>query len=1079
MKQILIKGLALLLACLMLLPVLASCNTDSGEQESNTEAESQTETATDSGGATDTVAVTEITSESATEAATSTGTEAASTEAGTEGNSEATTQETTSLNYIPLEFETKPEIVLAESVSRDYLEPISWRVEGENFTATSIPSTSYKSTATNASEGYVFYSGGYTPKEWGEEGFDITKYTKEFDVVYEITVPASGYYKLTTSAGDRNHYATTNFSVIIDDREPVHCSKGKVVSQVPHIGNSTLGELFELLDVGVFYLKRGEHRITFRMDNTDGYNDMDHKSNPFKRICFMMDYFEFNRVYSDNDAPIVTYAADVSKDENVAILKEAAEMNVFDESYPVHIKYVHFFEDDGRGSYTITDHSGKVIKRKYFEGTKNEIRSIEITIENHPTGYFKLQAGDYVEYYLVLPAFADRTVTDSPFAMDSALTQRVANLDRIASYSAIYRMMGITWVRERMAWGSYQEDYDKTTGVYTYDEEYAGKIKDRLTVIKNTGLNVLLTFSSAAQWAKDLAKAVPGSQVTDGNTLGTYGTQLAAYDALKRVSKTLDGVVDIMELMNEPDHTFRDIAEHYSGWFKAAALGVIDSGSDMAISIAGMCQPTNWKDFFGLTMSSDLMKYSSIYNFHSHKDLPPDTSVPDYGGAVTMKNFPQALSLLGITQPIWISESGMKMPSEIPTDTHLSKQAPYIISSAVQALSYGVDKYFWFLGTRYTEAGGDYGSFSANDRAYPTMAAYAVMTKMLGEGKYIGELHDLPDGVRGYLFNTGERVVAVVWKTTGTKAYTFNAEAPVIVTSMMGEQKFYEPKKDKGTITLNIGVEPVYITYSIPPEEYYAHSYSEPDEIVQPTLGFGDRIVITPEFEGYIFSESEKYNGHQIKDGSVINVRVVNHNEVAVTGKISVEIPGFEITGIDKEVTVQPHSEEFIKLTLSYVGPEIFDDHLTFTGTFWEAGKTEAEGVACSPTSVSVYSTESIVDRRVYFTLSGNLSLGNQLDPKTLKDVLVYIDGFVMDIHSVKVNVNDKELDSTKIKLEEAPGEPAHSVGKSMILTMDLSDLAPGKYMVYIGVISDGGDIQVQGFQVRYDGETVRFTTDW
>ncbi len=1078
MKQFSIKGLALLLACLMLCSVLASCNTEPEQTEPETEG--LTDTTTDSN--------VETGPETATETPT---TAEGNTEAGTEGNSESTSTETPSLNYTPLEFETKPEIELIESVSKDFLEPLSFRVEGENFTATTFSYGPYnKHAAPKVSEGYVFYSGALVPSEWEEDGFDISTYTKNFDMVYEITVPASGYYKLTTCAGDRNHYATTDFSVIIDDREPVHCLDGKVLGEVPNIGDGKLGELFQLVDMGVYYLKRGEHRITFRMDNEDGYTDKRTSEELFRRICFMIDYFELNRVYSDNDAPLVKYDVDISGDENADILKEAAEMNVFDERYPIRIEYVHFFEESGRGSYVITDYAGNEIARKYFVGEANDIRRIEIDIENHPTGYFKLQAGDYVEYYLVLPSFADRTVTDSPFAMDSALTQRVGNLDRIASYSAIYRMMGITWVRERMAWESYQTAYNQTTGTFGYDDAYIGKIKDRLTVIKDSGLNVLLTFSSAPNWAKDLATNYhPDSQITHNadeakndpakkkttTYLGTYGTQLAIYDAAKRAATTLNGVVDIMELMNEPDHTFRDLAEHYSGWFKAAALGVIDSGSGMSISIAGMCQPTNWKDFFGLIMNSDVMSYSSIYNFHSHKDLPPDVSVPDYGEAVTMKNFPQALSLLGVTKPIWISESGMKIPSETPTDLHLSKQTPYVVSSAVQALSYGIDKYYWFLGAHYLEAGGDYGSFSKNDRAYPTIAAYAVLTNMLGEGKYIGELNDLPDDVRGYLFDTGERVVAVVWKTSGSKVYTFKADAPIIETSMMGQQILRNPS-DKGTISINVGTEPVYITYSIPPESYYAHSYSEPDEIVQPTLDFGDRIVITPEFEDYFFDSDTKYNGHQIKDGSVINLRVVNHNNVAVTGKVSVNIPGFAIDGIDTVVTVQPHSEEYIKLTLRYVGPEIFDDHVTFTGKFWDATKTEAEGVACSPTAVSVYATEKGINRKVYFTLSGNLQEGEKIDPQILKDVIVYIDGY-LDIHKIQININDSDF--TNFTLEEAPGEPKYEIGKSMILTMDLSGLAPGKYMVYIGVLSDGGDIQVQGFQVRYDGETVRFTNDW
>ncbi len=1062
----------------MILSVLVSCET---EMQEITSTDAETEAVESGNGET------EVGETEAVDTDTETDTE---TETDTDGG------ETGTLNYDPVELESKRDMVPDyegyENLSKDYLQPYSVWVEGENFTASSVPFS--KTAASNASGGYVYYSGQFVPDEWKQSDFDINKYEKNFDVVYEITVPASGYYRLTTSAGDRNHFATTDFSVIVDDKTPIHCLDAKVIAQVPHIGNSSLGELFELLDMGVFYLERGEHRIVFRMDNVDGYTDKRSSTELFRRISFMIDYFVLNRVYSDNDAPIVAYDADISADPNVDILKAAANMNVFDQSYPIQIDYIHFFEETGRGNYTITDHAGNVILRRYFTGEANDIQRVAIGIKNHPTGYFKLQAGDYVEYYLVVPSLADRKVTDSPFAMDSAISQlvvgsmQIGDVDRLASYAAVYRMAGVTWVRERMSWSYYQTGraYNEETGKYeyTYNDNYAQVVKTKMDILKDAGLNILMIFSSAPNWAKQVAADLPGSQIVlvkDPNKpnssttyLGTYDTQLAVYDAAKRAATVLDGTIDIIELMNEPDHTYRDIAEHYSGWFKAAALGVIDSGSDMPISIAGMCQPTNWKDFMALTMSSDVMSYSSIYNYHSHKDLPADVSVPDYGESVTMRNFPVALSLWGVTKPVWITESGMKMPSETPTDLHLQKQAPYIVTSAVQSLSYGIDKYFWFVGAPYLEAGGDYGSFSKNDRAYPIIGAYSVMTDVLGEGKYIGELSDLPDDVRGYLFNTGERVVAVIWRTKKTGVYTFKADAPVLITSMMGEQMLRSPN-EKGTISVNVGTEPIYITYSIPPEEYYDYVFEEDEEIVQPTLDFGDRIIITPEFEGYIFDEATKTGGHKITDGSVINVRVVNLNDVGVTGKVSVTIPGFTIEGLDTVVTVQPHDEEFITLTLRKTGPELFDDHVTFTGKFWDATKTEAEGVACSPTAVNVDANEKGIVRNIYFSLSGNLQSGKKIDPKILKNTTVYIDGF-REGSTVKILIDGKEFTNFKLTESESDGDE-ESARKYMELEMDLSDLVPGKYMIYIGVITQGGDMQVLGLYLRYDGETVLFTT--
>lgn len=1095
MKLTLIKVLSLILACLMLCGALASCaeevvetGTGTGTEGSTpTETEPQ-DTDTDTETETETETKTETETDTAKDTESETDTDKGDTDTDTETESETETvvveRETIpGIDYSPVELETRvdkaPEYEGYENMSKDYLQPSYILVEGEDYVASSINTTLGKySTPQNASGGYVYYSGGIIPAEWKQPGFDIDNYDTTFEVIYEITVESSGYYKLVTSTGDRNHRDTTNFSVIIDGKEGIHCTSAKVQAQAPSVGG-TLGELFEILDFGAVYLKRGEHRIIFRMDVADGYQDKPGGADvAYGRICFMMDYFSLSRVYSDNDSPVISYATDISKDPNASILEEAAKMNVFDASYPIQIDYVHFFEETGRGNYTITDYEGNVIYRRYFTGEENDIRKIQIGIKDHPTGYFKLQAGDYVEYYLVLPSLDSRTVVDSPFAMDVAVSQRVGNLERIKSFAAVYRMMGITWVRERLAWASYQTDrvYNKETGEYeyTYNESYLQKQKERYQLLKDAGLNVLLTFSTGAQWAKDLAiNYHPNSQVTSGNYLGTYGTQLAIYEATNKIASELDGVIDIIELMNEPDHTFRDIAEHYSGWFKAAALGVIDSGSDMSISISGMCQPVAWRDFFQLMFGSDVMEYSSIYNFHSHADLPSDASIPDYGSAITMRNFPQALALNGVTAPVWISESGMKLPSETPTDEHKEKQAPYIVTSAVQALSYGIDKYFWFLGAYYLEAGGDYGSFSKNDRAYPVIASYAIATKVLGQGKYIGELKDLPENVRGYLFNTGERIVAVVWRTKGQSAYTFEADAPVLVTSMMGEQRLREPNA-KGTISVNVSTDPIYITYTNPPTDYYAHSYDEPDEIVQPTVDFGDRVVITPEFPDFIFDTATKDGGHYIADGSIINVRVVNHNDVDVCGKVYVTIPGFTIEGLDTVVEVKAHDEAYIQLTLRKTGTELYDDHVTFTGKFWEAGKTEADGVETTPTAINVHATETKISRRVYYTLAGNLQEGKNVNPAILAATTVYVEG-VMEGCTVKILINEEEF--TNFTYTESVDAPSTEYGKAMTLTMDLSDLAPGKYMIYIGIYTPGGDLSVQGINVRYDGETVIFST--
>lgn len=1036
MKQKYIKILACLLACLMLGSALVSCKE---EPEESTEAPPESAP---------------VDGES---------TEPPSDTTATEATSEQTSESSTQPQYTPVELESKIDLVPNyepyEILTKDRLDPAFIQVEGEDYSSSTLWWEGLVVPGEAQSGGEIFY-GVNTPEEW-ERDPDSFDWNKPLTVSYKVKIPYTGYYTLLTKTGDLNQVYTTNFSLVIDNNKTIVASDCEIAEEVP--SEDSHRGVFQIVDMGAVYLTEGDHIFKFVLDVQDAYKDRDEKTWPYGRIAFLMDYFSLSRVYSDNDMPKMKYDVDISGDKNAELLKSATNVYVFDERYPIRIDYVHFFSEAGTGNYTITDYDGNVVYRKYFNGEKNDIRRVEIGIKDHPTGYFKLQAGEYVVYYVVTPSVETRTETNTRFAMDFASTSFITDPEKIGYYSSALRMIGVTWVRDRMAWGLYQTDYQN--GVSTFNESYMNELKQQMSAIDEAGLNIILMMSGAPNWANRFAAAI-GPDIYDkyetsdpdkinahNVQFGYYGTQLGIYDGTKKIAQELGDIVEMLELGNEPDLRRRDLPETYSGWFKAAALGIIDSGSNMMISVSGMCKPTNEKDYFGLMMGSDVLKYSSIFNYHSHSfRYPGSDTVLDFEHTLNAYLYTTSLELYGVEKPIWITEAGLKLPSETPTDAHKETQAPYLITSTVQSLSHGTDKHFWFVAAPYTEAGGDFGSFTAENQPYPTIAAHAIMTDVLGKANYIGELKNLPKDTRGYLFDNGERVVAVIWRTSGEGTYTFNADMPVIRTSMMGEEKLINPN-DKGTITVNVSSKPIYITYSAPPTDYYQHSFSEPETLKVPEVSFGDRVIITPEFADYIFDYDSTEIGHKVQDGTVINVRVVNLNTEAITGKVSVSIPGFTVNGLDTEITVLPQSEGYITLTLTKTSDVAFDDHVTFTGTF--------NGQQTSPTAIHVYSVQRD-SRPIVVKFDRSLMMNSTTDPKILKNVSMTINNFVGDI---QIKINEDEF--TKFTFVDNN------------LVMDLSELAPGKYYIYIGCITEGGDQQVVYLSLRYDGETVRFGNQW
>lgn len=1080
MKQVLIKILSLFLVCVMICSALASCVEEPVTEDTGTEPPTETETEAKtepSNKPTETEGESEETETQSK--VTETETELKVTETDTETETETEKEKETvapipGLDNSPVEIDTTPisQTPDTENISKDTFKPYEIVVEGEDYKADATTLENIQILdSIGMSEDKVLYS-VYVPEEWMAEGFDIKNWGKTIKITYEVTVFYAGYYNVQIAAGDRDKANTSNYTLKIDSKQAFSVKDATIASEVT-ANNETIKNMLQVVDFGRVYLKTGKRTFTIEIDLEDAFADRPDTEKEYGAIAFVIDYIKLTRVHAQTDTPVISYDADIAKDKNANILNASAKNNVFDKSYPIKIEYTHLFTKDESVPFFILDYAGNVIVRKYLAGKANEVTSITEVFNNHPTGYFKIVVGEDEYYYVVTPSFADRTVTDSPFAIDGNIAHPQRMTAELAeAYAAAFRLAGVTWTRERIGWAYYQ--YQNDDGSFRYSESYMNDtLKPQFGAIKSTGMNILAVFSSGPDWANKLPLGAGADETILRNTLGLYGTQLPVYEATNRLATELRGYVDILELANEPDHTYRDIAETYAGWFKAAALGIIDANKkaneaenanpddDIIISISGMCQPVNWRDFTGLMMSSEVEKYTAIYNYHSHTSLPTGNSTPDFAGnSINIRTYPQALELYGNEKPVWISESGMKIPTLEPSEDQKTKQTPYIVTSAIQALSYGTDKYFWFVGTHYEEAGGVYSTFTANHQPYPTVAAYAVMTSVLGEAKYIGELPGLTDGIRGYLFNTGERVVAVIWKTSKDAIYSIETSDPVIRTTMMGEEKILKPNKD-GVVKVKVTTEPIYITYTTPPSFYLEQKleYAEP---VQPEVDLGDYVVLTPFFEGYTFDTDTKDFGHKIEDGTVITLKVVNHSDYIISGKAFVEIPGFTVEGIDQVIGVMPHAERNIKLTLRKTGTEEYDDHIVFTGKFLING----DEYDCSPTAVNVYTGEK-VDRQIGIIYDTKIQFEKEMDPEILKEVSVTIANYSAD--RVIINVNGKEFTNFKLKVE----------GDKCEIIMDLSEFKSGKHMMSIGCVTKGGDMQVVSLNVRYDGEKVIFANGY
>ncbi|MBQ8408760.1 MAG: hypothetical protein IJY39_07830 [Clostridia bacterium] len=954
-----------------------------------------------------------------------------STEQPSEAESESETESATASTYdtTPLTLESPkdlyPEYEVYENVSTENLTPPDYvpfeqKYEAENYDNTTITFWNVAKSDEHSGGSLIqAITYGGAPKD----GWDYV-----YSVSYKVTVPTTGSYNITALTSALGQDYTSDYYVDVNGTRQLNVNKA-TATQLEDINYSLDKGLFYVYDLGNLSLNEGENTVSFVVNNEDSQAS-------WNRVSFFFDYFTLEAVKPDDLKPEavaeISYDVDVSKVEDGKVIAGAAEVNVFDCRFPVKLSFSHYFKEAGKQSYTVTNFFGDVVYEGTLEGALYDLAKVERGIKNHPTGFFTFACGEQTFNYVVTPSYELRTLESSPFAMDYAAQYHNNNLTNCYNVTAAARLAGVTWVRERAGWNS----YEPTKGNYKFTST-----ENLFKTIDSTGMNLLVDLCPAPTWATST------TGYTGKNRAGGFQhNQLAFYNMCKAMVEYYDGVVDAWELWNESDHGFAvETAELFAAWYKAGALGVIDADADMIVSFGGFCQPNTNSDYVHLTMLNDILKYSSIYNYHSHIAQPSTYSFVDFNKTAMQRYaYPTASLYNTLNRPIWITEAGMRIDNMVYKS--YIEQASYIVTSTVQSLSAGTDMHYWFLLSPYMESGGDFGTFAPDLTPYPTLAAGATMTEVLGEAKYLGELLDLPNKAYGYLFNTGSRMASVIWTQKGETEYTFEANAPVIVTDLMGGKTLVEPTD--GKITVAIGTYPIFITYSTPLEAYYKQVFDD-SKLENLTFTLGDRVVLSPEFENYDINDANiKKNGHEISDGLKIKVRVTNYNSVAVTGKVNATLMGFEVQGCDTEITVEPFSEGFITLTLKKTGSEGINSYITFVGTF--------NGEETSKASAHVY-TKGTAD-------TGSLIFAGVKDGTSLR---------AGKLGNIRVIAQDGADGVPTVLLNEQPIDTfTYENGE---FKLDLSWIEVGKYVLIVALEADGGDYIFTHVTFHYDGEEVIF----
>lgn len=526
-----------------------------------------------------------------------------------------------------------------------------------------------------------------------------------------------------------------------------------------------------------------------------------------------------------------------------------------------------------------------------------------------PTGAYHVQASapgqtsPTAGAFAVLPDLASRpTVEDSPFAVDVYGAKLIATADATA-FADVLELTGVEWIRDRTRWN---DTINPSLGTISFASETQPHAW--LEAADAVGLKTLSSYHGAPSWTTTTTRKLPQDL-------------RAAYQYAVAAGTEYDGLVHAWQLWNEQNRGFALAAEgadRYASVTKAAALGFLDSGTDAELVGGGLAgvdpHYAQWQ------FRNGILDYLDAYAYHTHTTAnaaAATTAHPDFASQLDA-----ARPFGGDAKERWVTESGVALntldATSMPSAGQETLQARYIVSSAAESLAGGTSRQFFFIAAPYREGLSFWSAYRTPDEPMSALAAQSVMTKVLGQGEYLGRVSGMPTGASAYAFGTGSGQAAVLWAPTATTVSVPITGASAVLTDLMGGTQTVTASGS--SVSVAIGPDPVYVSASAiggvvdgpaavtPAPRVQASDFSEAERVVLQQI-YSDGASANAQTDGYGLSTST---------GNALTVEVYNFNDHSVTANVSASVgDGWQISGGTPSVTVAAGDRATVSFTVS------------------------------------------------------------------------------------------------------------------------------------------------------------------
>ena len=721
---------------------------------------------------------------------------------------------------------------------------------------------------------------------------------------YKVNLPESGAYQIDIAISLLNKNYLSPFGISVNGGPVVPAAEGKaqqlnVISST--VNNNVLG-VARMIPIGGFV--KGENIVRVHITSKRTMDD---------RFTFFFDYMKLRKM------PWGISSVEIKNDTVLGIYEYGMDNEFVIDFYSPAEKQETIY-------YEVLDFWAEVVRTETIDVKVGE-SSHSVKLSGLPRGHYFINAGlrgdtaVVSNYFSVVTPLSERKkIEETPFAMDAAISWLVPN-DKVVSYSKAEALAGIEWVRERFRWSSShtsENSYNfETDNVDTAFREMAAE-----------GIKLLPLSSDAPGWLKE----DPNDRIPDNI--------LPAYHYAKKSAEHFEGVVQAWEMWNEPDigpTLNSETSDRLTALMKVFAIGYYDSTANPLVSSPGYAyQPGHYTE---LAMRNDMMDYVDIYNYHNH--LTYNDNVP------IMHLQPLGASHINLLyrygagdKEVWLTEAGTYVPfrpdkSELDHDQQV-KYAKYLVVSTIDSIIQGTDLHFWFVLPYYVEANRMLGIFSQAHTPYSPYNAQATMTEVLGEGKYLGSVNDLPKTASGYIFNTGEGHAAVVYSTEEREvSLSVPGESAQEINIMGG---ITELTAVDGKVTFTANTEPRYIKIS---GEFDENIYTKDGRVKNPrpekTFTPAQRVVLDQRYPREHRTDA-KLEGYILPYGdTIVRVDVNNLNDKVMEGVIHGKtFAGWELSPASQSVRVEPFSKKAVTFKVKPTGSALPNTASTvkFTGEF-------------------------------------------------------------------------------------------------------------------------------------------------